>query len=59
MLNYAFISWLAIIKLVEWGGKSFSQSTDLTETSYISQHLTYMTSQTVKLKLRKKFELRI
>ena len=32
MLNYAFIYLLAI-KLIEWGGKSFSQSTDRTETS--------------------------
>ena len=54
MLNYAFISLLAI-KLVEWGGKSFSQSTDRTETSY--KRLTYMTPLTLKLKLMEKLNL--
>ena len=57
MLNYAFICLLAI-KLVEWGGKSFSQSTDMTETSYY-QRLTYMTLLTLKLKLMEKFEFRV
>ena len=56
MLNYTFISLLAIIKLVEWGGKNFSQSIDMTQTSYINinQCLTYMTLLTQKLKLREK-----
>ena len=56
MLNYAFICLLAI-KLVEWGGKSFSESTDMTETSYYC--LTYMTPLTLKLKLREKSDLRL
>ena len=38
MLNYAFICLLAI-KLVEWGGKSFSESTDMTETSYSTSYV--------------------
>ena len=53
MLNYAFICLL----VVEWGGKSFSGSTDMTETSYY--RLTYMTLLTLKLKLMEKFEFRI
>ena len=53
MLNYTFISLLAIIKLVEWGGKRFSQSIGVTKTSY-NEHLTYMTLLTLKLKLREK-----
>ena len=57
MLNYAFISLLAI-KLVEWGGKSFSRSIDRTETSY-NQRLMYMTPLTLQLKLRERFEFRI
>ena len=56
MLNYGFICLLAI-RLVEWGGKSFSESTDITETSYY--RLTYMTLLTLKLKLMEKFEFRI
>ena len=56
MLNYAFICLLAI-KLVEWGGKSFSESTDMTETSYY--RLTNMTLLILKLKLMEKFEFRV
>ena len=56
MLNYAFIYLLAI-KLVEWGWKSFSQSTDRTETSY--KRLMYMTLLTLKLKLMEKFDFRL
>ena len=56
MLNYAFIYLLAI-KFVKYGGKSFSESTDMTETSYY--HLTYMTLLTLKLKLMEKFEFRV
>ena len=50
-VNYAFISLLAI-KLVEWGAKSFSQTTDIMN-SY-NQRLTYMTPLTRKLKVRQK-----
>ena len=56
MLNYAFICLLAI-KLVEWGRKSFSESTDMTKTSY--KRLTYMTPLTLQLKLMERFEFRI
>ena len=56
MLNYAFISLLAI-KLFEWGGKSFLESTDMTETS--NQCLMYMTLLTLKLKLREKSDFRL
>ena len=52
MLGYAFISLLAI-KLVDWGVKSFSQSTGMTQTSY-NQRLMYMTLLILKLKLREK-----
>ena len=34
MVNYAFISLLTV-KLFEWGVKSFSQSTDMMQTSYV------------------------
>ena len=43
-LNYNFIYLLAI-KLVGWGVKSFSQSTDMMQASY-NQHVKYMTPLT-------------
>ena len=55
-LNYAFISLLPI-KFVEWGEKSFSQTTDIMN-SY-NQCLTYMTPVTRKLKVRQKQEFRL
>ena len=56
VLNYAFIYLLAVIKMVEWGGKSFSQSTDMMQTSY--SRLMYMTLLTLKLRLREKSHFR-
>ena len=41
MLKYAFMSEVAVT-WGEWEGKSISQSTNMTQTSYI-QHRTYMT----------------
>ena len=47
-LNYAFISLLAI-KLVEWGVKSFSETTDIMN-SY-NQRLTYMTESKAEIRI--------
>ena len=55
-LNFALISLLAI-KLIEWGGKSFSETTDIMN-SY-NQRLTYMTPLIRKLKERHKKEFRL
>ena len=38
MLKYAFISVVAVMP-PNWYGKSFSRSTDMTETSYIKRHV--------------------
>ena len=52
-LKYAFMSLLTI-KLFQWGVKCFSQSTNMTQTSY-NQCFTYMTLLTPKLKIKEKF----
>ena len=57
MLKYAFMSVVAVT-YAEWEGKSISQNTDITQTSYIQCPM-YMTPLTLKLKLREKCDFRL
>ena len=57
VLKYQIVFSL-VLSLNLWGWKSISHTADMTQTSYI-QHLMYMTPPILKLKLRKKSDLRL
>ena len=56
ILKYAFISDIAVM-LANWHGKSFSLSTDMTQT-YVQRHM-YRTPLTLKLKAPEKSHFRL